>query len=177
MTKEQEQNEEVEAVRTVTQEKLLKYDDLRAEAAKLYASFGKIVCPALGNKHVSFTSEGFNHLIYRIPKQERHKSVQIMRFELLTKAKDLLSRTTTVQEYEEHYEHIRVRSHKKLVSKNVKLRDWGFVGIIGNFRIKVVVRQFGEGEKQFMSVIPAWSTQYYRDIKIIRNVKGIVAEN
>lgn len=177
MQSEQEKNEMGQAAIAISQEKIARYDAIRADASKLFSSFGKVVCPALQNQYVSFTAEGFNHLIYRIKKQERHKSVQIMRFELLTKAKELLNKTTTVQEYEEYFKEIQVMSHKKQVKKNVMVRDWGFIGIIGNFRIKVVVRQVGEGEKKFMSVIPAWSTQYYRDIKIVRNVKGVVAEN
>jgi hypothetical protein len=176
MTSEQEKNEMNQATLTVSQDKIARYDEIRNEASNLFSSFGKVACPALKNQYVSFTAEGFNHLVYRIKKQERHKGVQIMRFELLTKAKELLSKTTTVQEYEEYFKEIQVMSHKKQVKKNVLLRDWGFIGIIGNFRIKVVVRQSGDGEKKFMSVIPAWSTQYYRDIKIVRNVKGTVAE-
>ncbi|MFA6463690.1 MAG: hypothetical protein WCV55_01640 [Candidatus Paceibacterota bacterium] len=165
------------------EEKLAKYDSIRAEAEELYKSFGKVFCPAFNTSHdaknhkVHFTSEGFNHLIYRIKKQERDKRAQIMRFELLLKAKELLEKTSLVQEYDEYTKEIRKQSFKKTVTTNVKIRDWGFVGIIGRFRIKVVVRQIGEGERKFCSVIPAWETKYYKQVKIVRNTKGNVAED
>ena len=129
----------------VSDDKVTRYNALRAEAEDLYRSFGAVKCPALQNQTVSFTSEGFNHLIYRIPKQERHKRVQIMRFEMLTKAKDLLELTTTIQEYEEYFRQVKQWRHKQHHMANVKVRDWGFFGIIRGFRIKVVVRQIGNG--------------------------------
>ena len=99
-----------------------------------------------------------------------------MRFELLTKARQLLERTNTVQEYEDYLDQVIGWKYKKKQLINTKIRDWGFVAIINGYRIKVVVRQVGAGEKQFLSVIPAWSTKYYRDIKIVRNTKGNVAD-
>ena len=169
--------EEKQAFVQVSHDKLSRYSELRKEAKNLYKTFGRIKCPALGNDWVHFTSEGFNHLIYRIKKQERHKSVQIMRFELLNKAKELLEKTTTVQEYEEYFNQLEVRMFKRKQLKNVKFCDWGFISIIGKFRIKVVVRKIRDGERKFHSVIPAWSTEYYRDIKIVRNTKGNVADD
>lgn len=100
-----------------------------------------------------------------------------MRFELLPKAKHLIEISTTIQEYEEYFKEIEVRRHKSKQMINVKFRDVGLFGIINGFRIKVVIRQIGGGELKFLSVIPAWSTQYYRDIKIIRNTKGNVADD
>lgn len=169
--------EKQDADARVSDDKVAKYDALRAEAEVLYKTFGSVECPALRNQAVSFTSEGFNHLIYRIAKQERHKRVQIMRFEMLTKAKELLELTTVIQEYEEYFRRVKLWRNKQHYMANVKVRDWGFFGIIRGFRIKVVVRQIGNGEKKFHSVIPAWTTQYYRDIKLIRNTKGNVADD
>ncbi len=100
-----------------------------------------------------------------------------MRFEMLTKAKELLELTTVIQEYEEYFRRVKLWRNKQHYMANVKVRDWGFFGIIRGFRIKVVVRQIGNGEKKFHSVIPAWTTQYYRDIKLIRNTKGNVADD
>jgi len=162
----------------VSDEKLNHYNEVRSESETIYKTFGKVKCPALGNKYVTFTSEGFNHLVYRIKKQERDKRVQIMRFELLSKAKALIEITSTIQEYEEYHRQHKVMKSKRNQMINVKIRDIGFVGIIKGFRIKVVLRKIGDGgEWKFHSVIPAWSTQYYRDIKIIRNTKDNVTDS
>ncbi|MBI5004400.1 hypothetical protein HZC00_04900 [Candidatus Kaiserbacteria bacterium] len=173
------QDEELEleyATAKIADEKVLHYAEIKSGAQKLYSSLKPVKCPALGNHSVSFSSEGFNHLVYRIPKQERHKRVQIMRFELLSKARELLELTTTIQEYEDYLDQVVGWKFKKKQLINTKIRDWGFVGIVRGYRIKVVVRQMGNGDKQFLSVIPAWSTKYYRDIKIVRNSKGNVAD-
>ncbi len=160
----------------VTDEKISRYTEIRAAADVLYKSFRPIKCPALKNQEVHFNAEGFNHLIYRIPKQERDKRVQIMRFELLEKARELIGLTTTLQEYEDYLDQVPKWMNKKKQMTNVKICDSGLVGIIRGFRIKVVLRKIGNGKIEFHSVIPAWSTRYYRDIKIIRNTKGNVAD-
>lgn len=174
---EQEQALELKhAESQVNDEKVAQYTKIRATFEALYKSFRPIKCPALKDKEVHFTAEGFNHLIYRIPKQERNKRVQIMRFELLEKAYELLGKTTFIQEYEEYYDQKKIWINKKPKQVNVIVRDAGFVGIVRGYRIKVVVRRVGEGKLEFYSVIPAWSTRYYRDIKIIKNSKGNVAD-
>lgn len=160
----------------VNDDKVAQYTEIRAQFDAIYKSFRPVKCPALKDKEVHFTAEGFNHLVYRIPKQERNKRVQIMRFELLEKAYELLSKTTLIQEYEQYYDRRKTWMNKKSQNTNVLITDMGFVGIVKGFRIKVVVRKIGEGKFEFYSVIPAWSTRYYRDIKIVRNSKGNVAD-
>jgi hypothetical protein len=160
----------------ISEEKLIRYEEIRDTADKLYKSFRPIKCPALKDKEIHFTSGGFNHLIYRIPKQERDKRVQILRFELIEKAYALLSEITFMQEFEQYYDEKKIWMNKKPRITNVLFTDIGFVGIVKGFRIKVVVRKIGEGKFEFLSVIPAWTTRYYRDIKVIRNSKGNVAD-
>ena len=60
-----------------------------------------------------------------------------------------------------------VEKYGKTKTQNVLVRSWGLVAIINRFRLKVVIRQVGNGKKEFFSVIPAWLTRHYRDIKII----------
>src|SRR5680860_791123 len=82
------------------EERVANYEEIRKDAAKLYATFGTIDCPALGQS-MQFTSEGFNHLVYGAPKKMRDKSAQILRFDMLEKAKFILEVSTTYQEYDE----------------------------------------------------------------------------
>jgi hypothetical protein len=102
MSQRQLRSESEMANAQIAPDKLSRYSEIKLEARALYDSFKAVQCPALKNAEVHFTSEGFNHLVYRIPKQERDRRVQIMRFELLGKAKELLATTTTIQEYEEY---------------------------------------------------------------------------
>lgn len=154
------------------EEKLKNYDSIRAEAKELYDSFSKVRCPALGNEWVHFTSEGFNHLIYKTKKKPRDERVQIMKFELLRKAKYIVEKSTTFQEYEETFKYIAVKKFSKKVFENTLVRAWGLIAIVNKFRLKVVVIQKGNGKKEFYSVIPAWFTRQYRDIKVIETSTG-----
>ncbi len=144
------------------------YAQAKAEAGDFYKSIGNVRCPALGGESVYFTSEGFNHLVYKSGKKApRHELVQIMRFDLLPKAQELLEQTTTFQEYEEEYRYMPVNRRGQYRRENMLVRAWGFIAIIRRFRLKVVVEQVGNGAKHFHSVIPAWKTRQYRDIKLI----------
>ena len=69
-------------------------------------------------------------------------------------------------------EYPRVNRHGKYQSVNLVVKYWGFVAIIDKFRVKVVVRQVGNSKAEFYSVIPAWITKQYRDMKIINSSTG-----
>ena len=153
------------------EERLGSYTEIREEAQKLYATFSKVFCPALG-QHVHFTSNGFNHLIYQNAKKERDKKTQILRFDMLQRAKFILETSTTFQEFEENIESRRVNRHGKYVSINLIVRSWGLIAVVEKFRIKVVVSQVGNSKAEFVSVIPAWFIKQYRDIKMIENSTG-----
>lgn len=153
------------------EERLNDYLEIRTKASDLYAGFKKVYCPALGGD-IHFTSEGFNHLIYERAKKERDKRTQILRFDMLEKAKLILETSTTYQEYEENMEFRKVNRHGTFVGMNTVVRCWGFVAIIQKFRVKVVVVQVGNGKMEFQSVIPAWFIRQYREIKIINNSTG-----
>lgn len=160
------------------EERVKNYLEIRKAAQELYAGFKKVYCPALGGE-VHFTSEGFNHLIYERAKKERDKRTQILRFDMLEKAKFILETSTTYQEYEENIEYRKVNRHGKFVGMNVIVRCWGFVAIVQKLRVKVVVIQAGNGKMEFQSVIPAWFVRQYREIKMIQNStgKGLLVEN
>lgn len=152
-------------------ERLLEYEEIRQKALELYKTFVSVDSPALGQK-VLFNSQGFNHLVYGAPKKMRDKRAQILRFDMLERAKLILETATTFQEYDEEIRYKKVNRRGHWISMNVLTRCWGFVAIIRRFRVKVVVTQEGDEALQFLSVAPAWFTKKYRDIKIIENSVG-----
>jgi len=153
------------------EERLQNYNEIREEAQKLYSTFSKVFCPALG-QHIHFTSNGFNHLIYKSAKKERDKKTQILRFDMLEKAKFIIEHSTTFQEFEEIMEYRKVNRHGKYISENLVVKSWGLIAIVKKFRVKVVVVQVGNSKIEFYSVIPAWFIKQYRNIKIIENSTG-----
>jgi hypothetical protein len=148
------------------------YEKIREDAQNFYKELRPIRCPALNDELVHFTAEGFNHLVYKGKRRERNKNEQIMKFKLLSKAKTIIEISTTHQEYDESLTEIRKKRFKKAVRETATVHYWGFVAIIRGFRTKVIIRQIGNGQKHFWSVIPAWTTNHYRDIKIISKAKG-----
>ena len=153
------------------EERVADYEQIKRDTAALYKTFISVECPALGQE-IRFTSEGFNHLIYEAPKKMRDKRAQILRFDMLEKAKFILETSTTFQEYEEEIVYKKVNRRGLWVPMNVMVRRWGFVAMVQKFRVKVVVIQEGNGAIEFLSVAPAWYTKQYRDIKMIETSTG-----
>lgn len=153
-------------------EDLSNYHKLREDAQKYYNGIGRVFSPAF-DKEVHFTAEGFNHIVFKSARTEREKSSQVMRFKLLHLAKKLIEVSTTYQEYEETIKEFDVMSYKKRVRKSMPVKYWGIIAIIDGRKIKVIIRKIGEnGTFQFWSIVPAWVTNKYRDIKFVTTMKG-----
>lgn len=153
------------------------YNSIREDAHRFYKSIGRIPCPAFNNENVHFTSEGFNHLIYKNSRRERDKSVQIMKFKLLSRAKLIVERLSLYQEYDEGLITIKKKKKRKTHEITTTVRYWGLVAIIQNHRVKVIIRQVGNGQKHFWSVIPAWTKSHYRDTRLILQSKGNLTDD
>ena len=97
----------------------------------------EIVCPA-------FNGEGINHLIYKGSRSRRDEERIKINIRLLPRAIKLLTISTVWQE-ESCY-----------VKDKQTYNFWAFEAVIDDRRIKVIVRQIGNGRKHFWSVIPAW---------------------
>lgn len=147
------------------------YEKIRKETESYYRNLPNKICPALVVP-VLFSSHGFNHLIYRKGRTERDRASQIMRFKLFSRAYDLISMTTTFQEYESTTKEFTVKKYKRKVSVIKQVQYWGLIAIINDRKIKVILRKIGNGEVHFWSVIPAWVTNKTRDGKFIRTMKG-----
>jgi hypothetical protein len=53
------------------------------------------------------------------------------------------------------------------------VRYWGIIAIIDSRKIKVILRQIGDGgAMHFWSIVPAWTTNKYRDAKFYTTMKG-----
>jgi len=149
------------------------YDKLREDAHKFYGTIGSVAAPALGGERVHFSAEGFNHLIFKGARSEREKSSQILRFKLLPLAAKLVGLSTTFQEFEESIKEFEVMSYKKWERKTKPVRYWGIIAIIEGQKIKVIIRRIGDnGTLHFWSVVPAWTTNKYRDLKFYTTMKG-----
>ncbi len=151
---------------------LSNYEKLREDAQKYYNSIRSVFSPAF-NQKIYFPSEGFNHIIFKNARSEREKSSQVLRFKLLPLAIKLINISTTYQEFEETIKEFEVRSYKKKVKKSKPVNYWGVIAIIEGRKIKVIIRKIGDnGAMHFWSIVPAWTTNKYRDTKFFTTMKG-----
>ena len=153
-------------------EDLSNYEKLKGDATKFYNAVGKIFSPAL-DREIHFNAEGFNHIIFKGSRSEREKPSQVLRFKLLALAVKLVKVSTTHQEFEETLKEFEVKSYKKRVKKIKSVRYWGIIASIDGRKIKVIIRQVGDnGTMNFWSIVPAWTTNKYRDTKFFTTMKG-----
>lgn len=158
-------------------EDISNYEKIREDSQKFYSQIGAVSCPAFDDELVYFNSEGFNHLVYKRSRGERSKNDQITKFKLLAKAKEIIQISTTFQEYEEGLIEVVRKKYKGIVKETLEVHHWGFVAVVRGWRVKVVIRQIGNGQKHFWSVIPAWVTNQYKDVKLICKSKGDLSED
>lgn len=136
------------------------YEELKSKAELLYRSIGKVRCPAL-KAEITFNSDGFHHLRYDGSRAERNKKVQMFKFIFLEKAIDVLSKSTTIQEYRNST--CPVGKPNKNGFREIKTVEWfGFTAVTSfskHIRIKVIVRRVGgsNGQYHFWSVMPFWA--------------------
>jgi len=150
----------------------LDYETYKYDAARFYTDIGRVYSPVFRD-FVHFNAVGFNHIIFKGPRSEREKSSQILRFKLLPLAKKLIAISTTYQEYEESVKEFEVTIYKRRVMKNKLVRYWGVIAIIDGRKIKVILRKVGDnGTLHFWSIIPAWVTNHYRDMRFFATMKG-----
>lgn len=146
----------------IPQEKFEKFKEIIRQE---YDVIKEIHCPYF-NETVKFSSDGFQHLLYKGSSKikQRGQSEQYMRLKLLKLAPKLLRLTKTVQEFHKGNQFVVVKKNKRreMVMKEVKY--WGFIAIIDDRKIKVVVKQIGDGFKRFWSIIPNWTTRKSREM-------------
>lgn len=153
------------------------YQTSKTEAQRVYNSINSVFSPVFSEK-ITFTAEGFNHIIFKKKRSERERSSQILRFSLIPLAKQLIELSTTHQEYEEGFKEISVKRNKKRTIKNSSVKYWGIIAIINSKKIKVIIRKIGNnGSLHFWSVIPNWTTNKIRDTKFFTTMQGCPEED
>ncbi|MCB9814878.1 hypothetical protein H6784_05735 [Candidatus Nomurabacteria bacterium] len=155
---------------------LSNYDSLRKDSHAWFHALKPVESPVLNNL-IHFTSEGFEHIIYKSARSERDKSSQIMRLKLLPLAIKLIETSTTFQEYEETIKQFIVKQCKKKVQISKRVQYWGIIAIIEGRKIKVIIRKIGNGKHHFWSVVPSWTTNKFRDTKFVSTMKGSPEED
>ncbi|MFZ1019938.1 MAG: hypothetical protein WAN61_03050 [Minisyncoccia bacterium] len=128
------------------------YEKSKKIAKKIYSKIGRIPCPAFGNEIVSFTSEGFSHLIRkgRIP---RTRNEQKKRFALIPYIEEIIKNPRAEITFRQTEEKYIVNRHGENILLSSIANFWTFHAHIQECDIKLVIRQIGQGQKQFQSIM------------------------
>ncbi len=113
----------------------------------------KIKCPAFPKEEINFNAKGVNHLIYKGPRSKRDAARIKVNLRLLPGAIKLLKIMPIAQE-----------ENSRIGPDGREYKYWAFEGVIDNRRIKVVIRQIGNGAKHFYSVIPCWRRDRFGNV-------------
>lgn len=128
---------------------------------KLFIEYKEIVCPAFPDEKIVFNAKGINHLIYKGNRSRREESRILANIRLLPRAVKIL-RVMPLWQEENSY-----------TKDDTLYKFWCFEAVVDNRRIKVIVRQVGNGKKHFWSVIPAWRKDRYGTVNAKnRNLEG-----
>ena len=112
-----------------------------AEALSFYKSLGKIRCPALENKVVTFGNSGFSHLIRKDRKNRPFNEV-CWRIELLKYAPSLIKDMST--------------TYSKTISQNKiygTISYFSMINSIDKIKVKIILRQYGTDNIHFLSIM------------------------
>lgn len=121
-------------------------DNLKQQARIFFRKTKSVSCPAFPNEKIVFNSKGLSHLFYKGSHKvssRPDKETQI-RVSLLPRAVKVLKLMPLAQE------------ENTFTTEGRKVKYWAFEAVVDGRRIKVIVRQIGNGKKHFWSVIPAW---------------------
>lgn len=136
---------------------------VRNRAEEEYSKIGKVRCPYFGDD-VHFNREGFEHLLFKAWNRTRSRVEQYIRLKLLRLAPLVISKSHTLQEYDERKMFVRQKINSRWESRLKTVRYYAFVAIFSQARIKVIVKEIEGGVRYFYSLYPSW--------KVIKDIQG-----
>lgn len=132
-----------------------KFNKLKKESINFYNSLEKVKCPYFSDD-ISFNSKGMRHLKFKSWNKSRSVKDQYMRFKLLKYAPEIIKKSNTLQEVCQKKNFERIKTNTRWEDKAIEVNYYGFVAIMDEIRIKVIIKEIIGGEKYFWSIIPCW---------------------
>jgi hypothetical protein len=133
----------------------INYFNERKERAKQIYAAQKSVRNPYFKTEIILNSDGFHHLQFSA-RRERNKREQLLKFNLLPLALEIIRKSGTIQEYRKLLTPIGKPSPGNGSVPMKEVQYWGLVAIVGEKQIKVrtVLRKIGDGNITFWSVMP-----------------------
>lgn len=133
-----------------------RYDSVREKARQIFERNQTIRCPFFDSE-ITLNSDGFHHLQFS-DRRERNKTGQLLKFNLIPPAIQVIKKSGTVQEYRKNVEPIDRPAGNDGFHRAKTVEYWGFVAIVNQdqpIKIKVIIRRVGDGKRILWSVMPA----------------------
>ena len=140
------------------------FDKVRESAEAWYATVSEVHCPYLERK-VAFNHKGIAHIKFKRDGIIRHRADQYVRLKHIRYAQRILERSRTLQDYRKgRGVELSKDEHGKYVAIQ-QVTYHCFIAIVVHEsemkRFKVVVKQVGNGQPYFWSIIPFWSKKWH----------------
>jgi hypothetical protein len=145
---------------SIPDEKFVRAKD---EAELYYDSLDKVFCPYF-KEDIFFNTKGLQHVKFKEWQKERTVVEQYYRLRLLPLVPKVLGKSNTLQGFKEDKVFARQKKHGNWEKTLVSIKYYEFISVIkDSTRIKVIVKQEGENEKYFWSIIPFWKSKSMLD--------------
>ena len=131
------------------------YVRVREKAEIAYKKISEVYCPYFKEK-VHLNAKGWEHLLYKSRDNKRSKEDQLMRLKLLKHVPLILISSYSVQGVGERVEWHKKKKHGRWESSPIRIKYYEFIAVIGNSRIKIILKEEDSGPKYFWSIIPFW---------------------
>ena len=148
------------------------FQRVKQEAEDYYKTVNAVFCPYLKSK-INFNAKGLDHIKMKSWNKSRLVSAQSLRLKFLILVQEVLKNSGTLQEFHETKNFERIKDTGRWQSIMKPVVYYGFVAILNNVKIKIIVKRVEGGQPYFWSVIPFWKTQ--RD-EIFQKIKKVFHE-
>lgn len=139
----------------INQEQFLK---IKKEAEKFYKEVESVYCPFLKRK-INFNVKGLDHIKIKEWNKGRLMQDQYLRLKFLHLAPEILKLSGTLQEYQEGKSFERVNINSRWENHLKDVNYYGFVAIINEVKLKIIVKEIDGGQPYFWSIIPSWKVK------------------
>ena len=118
-----------------------KFERVRKKAEKMYENIGTVKCPYF-NDDIHFNTKGFQHLLFKSWNKTRTRKEQYIRLRLLPLVQEIISKSHTLQEYDERKLFIKQKINSRWEKRLKTVRYYIFIAIIKKrVRVKVVIKE------------------------------------
>ena len=134
------------------------FEKVRREAEEQYQMLDDVLCPYLKTL-VGFNAKGLDHIKMKSWNRARVTSDQYLRLKFLKWAPTIITLSHTLQEIKQTRSLERQKINSRWERRMISVTYYGFIAILHDVRVKVIVKEIEGSKPFFWSIIPFWKTR------------------